>query len=101
MDPQSVEPCPGCGKKGTKLVDKHLQGRVAVTATVDRARIRTLLKFNWWAVGVLLIVAVAQPLLCLALPRIPSIVVGGALSLLGLVIGFFAMVKTREIERHI
>lgn len=101
LDPYSTAPCPKCGALGSKKVEKIIEGRVAATGTVDRARIRERFTFNRRAIALLVLVTLIQPFGSLALRGVAAIVTSGVLSVAGLVVGSFAMVKTREIERHI
>jgi len=101
LDPRSAAPCPNCGRTGTKKVDKTIQGRVVVTASVHRASIHTRVAFSWWAIALLILLTVIQPFVSLLLRGLAAIGTGVALGVVGIVVGCFAMVRIREIERHI
>jgi len=105
VNPHTSAPCPDCGSPGTKEVEKTVQAGVVAAATVDRARIRTWFTFNWRAIALLMGVSLIQPFVSLpvSLPLrgLLATLTSVGLGMAGLVVGCFAIAKTREIERHI
>jgi len=100
LDPYSAEPCPNCGKTGTKRVYKPLEAKVTVTATLDRAKIRNILTFNRLTIVGLVIITLISPLLGLFLPTLPAVLASYGLGVIGIVVGCSAITKVREIERY-
>ena len=101
LDPYSTEPCPNCGKTGTKRVYKPLEAKVAVTTTLNRAKIRNSLMLNRLAIVGLVVITLISPLLGLFLPTLPAVLASYGLGVVGIVVGYRAITKVREIERYI
>lgn len=101
LDPYGTEPCPTCGRTDTKRVHKSLVAKVSVTGSLDRAKIRSFLTFNRLAIAALVAITLVSPLMGLLLSRCTALLAGYGLSVMGAVVGCFAILRVREIERYI
>ena len=101
LEPDSVAPCPNCGKTGTKKVYKTLEGKVTVTATLDLSKIHNSFTFNILAIVGLIIITLVSPLVGLIFTGLPGILASYGLSIIGIFVGYFAITKVWEIERYI
>jgi len=101
LDPYSTEPCPNCGRTDTKKVYKSLAGKVSVTGYLDRAKMHSFLTFNRLAIVALVAIALISPLMGLLLPAFLAILASYGLGMIGAIVGYFAVLKVREIERYI
>ena len=101
LDPYSSEPCPNCGRTDTKKVYKSLAGTISVTVSLDRVKTHSFLTFNRFVIVALVVIALVSPLMGLLLPRGPALLAGYGLSVMGAVVGYFAILRVREIERYI
>jgi hypothetical protein len=101
LDAKNTGPCPSCGAVGTKLVALTLATTVKVTPTIDIAKLSHSLSFNRIAIVVLIGITLISPLVGFVLPGIIGIAVSYGLGILGLVIGYFAITKVKQIERYL
>ena len=97
----SSGPCPKCGKVGTKVIYTILEGTLSFTGALDKAKIRKSLSFNVYAIGLLILISLISPLTGIILPGCRGITASYGLSIIGFVVGCFAINKVREIERYI
>jgi hypothetical protein len=97
----STGPCPICGKTGTKKVYKNMAGSIRPTATLDISKIHNSVAFNAAAIIGLIVITLVSPLIGLLLPGLGGVALGYGLSLIGIVVGYFAITKVKEIERYI
>jgi hypothetical protein len=101
MDASVAGPCPNCGAMDTKLVYSTQAVTANVAPTINIAKIHPYIAFNKRAIVVLILITLISPLITFFLPGLIGIGVSYALSIIGIVIGYYAITKVHDIERYI
>src|SRR5215217_1906399 len=103
MDPYRVEPCPACGRVGTKLVKHTLVAPLKVEAELKAThywqRQREFFEKNKGWTFILTAITLLSPFLGLFLSGATGVVTGLVVGILSLLLGPKAVVKVRKIER--
>ena len=101
MDASVAGPCPNCGATGTKLVYATMPVTVKGTPSIEVAKIHPSIVFNKRAIVALIVITLVSPLITFFLPGLIGIAVSYALAIVGIVVGYYAITKVRDIERYI
>jgi hypothetical protein len=101
MDASVAGPCPNCGATGTKRVYATIPVTVTGTLSIEVAKINQSIVFNKCAIVALIVITLVSPLITFFLPGPIGIAVSYALSLIGTVVGYYAIMKVRDIERYV
>jgi hypothetical protein len=101
MDASVAGPCLNCGATGTKLVYATMPVTAKVTPSIEVAKIHSSILFNKGAIVALIVITLVSPLITFFLPGLLGIATSYALSIVGIVVGHYAITKVRDIERYI
>lgn len=101
MDASIAGPCPNCGANGTKLVFATMAVTATGMASIEVAKIHSSNLFNKGAIVVLIVITLVSPVITFLLPGLIGVGVSYALAIVGIVVGYYAITKVREIERYI
>ncbi len=91
-------PCPKCGKTG-KTIGIQLSVTAKGVPSISGSRIREYVRYNKLALVTLAVITLVSPLVSILLPALYGLLVSYALAGLGLIIGYRAFIRIREIER--
>ena len=94
------KPCPNCGSKG-RIFTGVVNEPVTIKETIDLSKIRQFFMFNRRAIVGLVVITLASPFVCSILPGLLGVLVSFLLGVIGIVVGCFAILRIREIERYI
>ena len=81
--------------------DKNFDATLGFIGALDKSKIHKSLSFNIYAIAVIILISLISPLTGIILPGWRGITTSYGLSIIGLVVGCFAINKVREIERYI